>query len=311
MAKFWETTNGYIALHEYVGACTRMSFSKMTLEGLEKIPDYDKYAVILAPNHCAAMIDPILVLQVRRHAPVGFGARSDIFANPRTAKILRWLRILPIARERNGTAELMKNYAIFDEAVECMDHGTPFCLFAEGTHRAERGMMPVKKGIFRIAKIAIDKLDKPVCVVPVGIDYEYFFLEHGRVALRIGDPINVSQFFQDHSDMPEGDIYRLLCDELHERDLGLIGRIPEHRHDLKALRLLGAVASLPLFLACSAISIPVWLPATIIMRTFEDKAWTHTVHFVLRFIFPVFWPFQWIAGVLFIFYHDLIKDFKK
>lgn len=311
MAKFWETTNGYIVLHEYVMACLRMSFSNLTLENLDRLPDFDSNVVILAPNHCAAMIDPLLILQSRRHAPIAFGARSDIFANPRTAKILRWLRILPIARERNGLQEVAKNYATFDEAIECMNHGTPFCMFAEGTHRAERGMMPVKKGVFRIAKMAMDKIDKPVYVVPVGLDYEYFFREIGRAAVRIGEPINVSEFFAANAEKTDAEIYHELCAILQERDLGLIGRFVERRHDRVALRALLALLSLPFFLVSALLALPIWLPSAIIMSTFKDKAWTHTVYFSLRFFFPVLWPFGWFAGFLNNFYFELCKDIKK
>lgn len=292
-------------------ACLRMSFSKLTIENTERLPDFNDNVVLFAPNHCAAMIDPLIVLQARRHAPIAFGARSDIFANPRTAKILRWLRILPIARERNGLQEVAKNYETFDEAIECMNNGTPFCMFAEGTHRAERGMMPVKKGVFRIAKMAMDKLDKPVYVIPVGIDYEFFFKEIGRAAVRIGEPINVSQYFADNTGKTEAEIYRELCAILQERDLSLIGSFVRRTRGNIPMGILLGIPALPLFLAAGILSFPIWLPSSIILSTFEDKAWTHTVHFVFRFIFPVLWPFNWLAGVLYNYYSELIKDLKK
>ena len=169
MRKIWEYDRVYRVMKVYVNLCTRSCFRSVRLEGLERIPQDG--AVILAPNHCAAMMDPMLVL-LTRNTPIAFGARSDIFAKPAIARILRWLRIVPIARERNGLQEVAKNYEVFDEIVDCLDHEVPFCLYREGTHRAERGMMPVKKGIFRIAKMALDKLGKPVRVVPVGIAYE-------------------------------------------------------------------------------------------------------------------------------------------
>jgi len=310
MAKFWETTTGYIILHEYTMACLRMSFSKLYRENCDKLPDFQSNVVIFAPNHCAAMIDPLLVLQIRRHAPVAYGARSDIFANPRTARILRWLRILPIARERNGLQEVAKNFATFDEAIECMDHGTPFCMFAEGTHRAERGMMPVKKGVFRIAKMAMDRIDKPVYVVPIGIDYEYFFHEIGRAALRVGDPINVTDYFAANSDKSEAAVYHELCGILQERDLALIGSFAERKKRNMFRRVLLGILSLPLFIVSGIMSFPIWLPASIIMSTFKDKAWTHTVHFSLRFFFPVLWPFDWLAGVLYNYYLESFKRIK-
>lgn len=172
-------------------------------------------------------------------------------------------------------------------------------------------MMPVKKGVFRVAKMALERCSKPVYVVPVGLDYEYFFHEIGRVAVNIGEPINVGEFMEAHQDMVEADKYRTLCEMLRERDLNLIGYVMQRRHDRVPGRILLSLASLPLFVLCSAVSIPVWLPATIIMATFEDKAWTHTVHFALRFFWPVLWPFQWLAGVLFNLYYELFRDLKR
>lgn len=289
-----------------------MSFSKMQLNGLENIPDYDKSIVIFAPNHCAAALDPLLLLQIRRYAPIAFGARSDIFAKPRLAKILRWLHILPVARERNGIHEVAKNFDTFDEAIECMEHGTPFCLFAEGTHRPERGMMPVKKGIFRIAKLAVERSSKPVYVVPVGLDYEYFFHEIGRVAVNVGKPINVGEFYAAHKDdMVEAEIYKALCNLLRERDLELIGHVMKRRHDRKLGRAVLGLASLPLFALCAAVSIPIWLPAEIVMAGFKDKAWTHTVYYAMRFFWPILWPFQWLACVLLNLYRELFNDLKR
>ncbi|MCQ2181870.1 MAG: 1-acyl-sn-glycerol-3-phosphate acyltransferase [Bacteroidales bacterium] len=311
MAKFWESTTGYIILHEYAMACLRMSFSSLKRENLEKLPDFNSNVVIFAPNHCAAMVDPLMILQTRRHAPVAFGARSDIFANPRTAKILRWLRILPIARERNGLQEVAKNYATFDEAIVCMDHGTPFCMFAEGTHRAERGMMPVKKGVFRIAKMAMERIDKPVYVVPVGLDYEYFFQEIGRAVLRIGDPINVSRFFRENSERTDAENYHQLCGILQERDMALIDSFVDRKHGNVALGLLLGLLALPVFIVSGLLSFPIWLPSVIIMSTMEDKAWTHTVNYAFRFFFPVLWPFNWLAGVIYNFYTELFQDIKK
>ena len=159
MAKIWEEYRGYRLCQAYVNLATRSTFRSVRVEGLENVPS--EGAVLLAPNHCATLMDPLLMLVALRR-PVGFGARSDIFANPRIARILRWLRIVPLARERNGLSEVAKNFAVFDEIIDCIGHDVPFCMYAEGTHRPERGMLPVKKAIFRIARMAREQLGKPV-----------------------------------------------------------------------------------------------------------------------------------------------------
>lgn len=306
--KIWEYNRGYRLARPYTDFITRTCFRSVSLEGLERIPK--GASVLLAPNHCAALMDPMIALLLDK-GPVGFGARSDIFAKPMIARILRWLRILPIARERNGRQEVAKNFEIFDEIVDCLAHEVPFCLYSEGTHRAERGMLPVKKGIFRIAKIAADQLDRPVFIVPIGVNYEYFFRGQGRIRVRVGEPLEIRETFLRGAELPEAEIYRGLCKELRERDLALIGEPMTRRHDRIALRLAGALLSLPLFAVCAVGALPIWLPFQIILHGMEDKAWAHSVRYALHFLLPLFIPFNMGLERLLNVYRNLSEDLKK
>lgn len=305
MRRIWEKSSGYSFWRHYVDFCTRASFSSVEIDGLDNMPR--EGAVLLAPNHRAALMDPLLVLLLRE-GPTGFGARADIFRRRRIASILRWLRILPLARERDGLHEVAKNWETFEEIIDCLGHGVPFCLFSEGTHRAERGMMPVKKGLFRIARMACDELEGPVSVVPVGIDYDYFFRQGGRAAIRIGKAIDMREAFS--SGKQEADIYHELCTELRERDLALTDRLPERGHGKIALRLPAALPLLPLYPVFALASAPIWLPARIILARFEDKAWSHTVYYACRLLLPVFLPFYYIFSFIHNFLTDLIGDMK-
>ena len=307
MHQIWEEYRGYFLLRRYAALCTRSCFSSVRIEGTENIPTDG--AVIVAPNHCCALMDPMVVMLAYKDK-IGFGARSDIFANPRTGAILRWLRILPIARERNGLSEVAKNFDIFDEIVDCLAHDVPYCLYSEGMHRAERGMLPVKKGIFRIAKLAVERIDKPVYVVPMGLDYEYFFRTQGRVAIRIGEPMNMTELFAAAADRPEGDVYRDLCTDLRERILALIGRIPERRHGQKLLRALAGLVLLPLFLVCAVAGFPIWLTHAILLARMKDKAWSHTLRFILHLVLPIFIPFDIGFGRILNLYRNLVEDLK-
>ena len=56
MAKIWEKDRGYNRLHIYSKIVSRTCFSSIKVEGLENIPKDG--AVLLAPNHVAAMVDP-------------------------------------------------------------------------------------------------------------------------------------------------------------------------------------------------------------------------------------------------------------
>lgn len=307
MAKIWEHYRGYNLVHAYSNLITRSCFSSFKMEGLENIPR--KGAVLLAPNHCATLMDPMAALVTRRE-PIAFGARSDIFAKPGIARILRWLRIVPIARERNGLSEVAKNLDTFDEIVDCLAHDTPFCLYAEGTHRPEHGMLPVKKGIFRIAKLAHERLGQPVYIVPIGTNYEDFFRGQRRIRLRAGIPMEIGQEFAKRDGKVEAEVFRELCEELRARDLELIGEPMTRRHGNRLLRAIGCLLSLPLFVLSAALSLPIWLPYVLIMRGMKDKAWSHTVRYVLHLFLPLFVPFhipfEWLLNQ----YRDLLEDFR-
>ncbi len=308
LRKVWQYSKSYNILRYYVDFTTKSLFSSVKITGRENIPTDGM--IMYAPNHCAALLDPLMILLLKKE-PVAFGARFDIFRNPKMAAILRYLRILPIARERDGLEAVASNFSTFDEIVECLDNGVPFTLYSEGTHRAERGMLPVKKGIFRIARMAAEKTGKKMWIVPVGIDYEYFFREEGKAAVRVGKPLDLMQYFEDHQDLTEFQAYKGLCNWLQESDLSLIGRIPERSHKRLPLRCALGVVSMPVFAAFAIPAAPIWLSATLILKNFKDKAWTHTVYFGLRLALPVFVPFYWVFEKLRLFYTNILEDLKK
>ena len=288
MAKIWEEYRWYRPARAYVDFITRTCLRSIQIEGLENIPRSG--AVLLAPNHCATLMDPLIQLQIP--GLIGFGARSDIFQNPKTAKILRWLRIVPLARERNGLAEVAKNFETFEEIIDCLAHDVPFCMYAEGTHHPAPGMLPLKKGIFRIAKMASEQLGKPVYIVPIGTNYEDFFRGQTRVRMRIGEPMEIAEEFARREGLAEAEIYRELCEELRNRDLALIGEPMTFKCPGKGLRWILSLLSLLLFAICAVGALPISLPYLLIMRGMKDKAWAHTVRFGLHLFLPIFVPFH-------------------
>ena len=66
-----------------------------------------------------------------------------------------------------------------------------------------------------------------------------------------------------------------------------------------------------LFVLCAAGSILICLPHVIILSGMKDKAWSHTVRFVLHMLFPILWPFAIVFERLLRFYRNLFEDFKK
>ena len=311
MAKIWENRPGYKLARHYVDFISRTGFSSYKVYGRENLPK--EGSVLYAPNHCAALLDPLMILNMDgTKRPVVFGARADLFKNKFIGSIMTWLHIVPLARERDGLKEVAKNYAVFDEITDCLDHEVPFCMYVEGTHRADRGMLPVRKGIFKLCRIANEKIKENFYIVPIGINYEYFFKQMGDVEIHIGKPIDVSKVFAEQGDIPDREFYLAQRKKLQEEISSLIDRFPKKKDNGNiVLRTIAAFASLPIFAGCAAASLPIWGIAELIMCCFKDKAWTHTVYFACRALLPWFLPFYWIFALLLKFYGKIINDIKK
>ena len=226
MRKAYEKDWRYLALKSWCDKTVRSLFSKIESEGWENVPTDG--AVILAPNHCNTLMDALVVLQDRREGTL-FGARADVFRKPILNKFLRFLRILPIPRVRDGLQEVLNNRQTMDEVIECLDHGMRYAMFAEGTHRPKHSMLPLKKGITRTALLANERFggSKPVYIVPMGLEYEDYYRLQTPLQIRYGEPINVTEYVATHPDALEAEIHRGLLALLKERIAGLITWLPD------------------------------------------------------------------------------------
>ena len=105
----------YSFLRHYVDLVLKLSYRTIRYVGKDRIPKDG--AIIYAPNHTNALMDAMVVLAMDRKAKV-FVARADIFKNPKIAKILHFLKILPIMRMRDGRDEVRKNNETIEHAVD-------------------------------------------------------------------------------------------------------------------------------------------------------------------------------------------------
>ncbi|MCQ2142199.1 MAG: 1-acyl-sn-glycerol-3-phosphate acyltransferase [Bacteroidales bacterium] len=224
MAKIHDHSTGYRILRLYSDFCTYMAYGRTEIVGRENIPQ--NAAVIFAPNHCNTLMDAMVVLRARRDATV-FGCRADLFRNPLANKALRYLKILPMPRVRDGIREVMGNIKTNAEVVDSITDNVPFCAFPEGTHRPKHSLLPVRKGIVRIAKTAIDKTSKPIYIVPVGLEYGDYYRFQSTSLVNYGKAIDVTEFFQSHPDLNEVELYREVTNILKESMSQLITYIPD------------------------------------------------------------------------------------
>ena len=222
--KIQDHSHAYAFLRYYVDLVLKLSYRNIRYVNRERIPQDG--AVIYAPNHTNALMDALVILAMDRKAKV-FVARADIFKKPLLAKIFAFLKIMPIMRLRDGVDEVKKNYETIERAVDVLRDKVPFCIFPEGTHQAKYSSLPLSKGIFRIAFQAQELMpDMPLYIVPVGMRYGSFFRFRSTVRVQIGEPINVQEFVNSHSENTPQEQMNILKDILAERMKSSILYIP-------------------------------------------------------------------------------------
>ena len=264
MTEIWEHNRVYSFFRPYVDWGIKSSYRYLRYRG-EDLPSQG--AVILAPNHTNTLMDALVILAGRK-GPTAFGARADIFRKPAAARMLQFLRILPMVRERDGLSHVSENYESFDIIDRTLEHGLPFCMFAEGTHRPGRSLQPIKKGIARIALRSAQA--RQTWLVPTGINYTDFFRFRKGCEVRYGKPIDVNAFIREHPQLSEAQLLQELRSLLEGKMAALVnpeGPSADKPHFL--LLLLWPIAAL--------LSFPIWCTAEILCRKMKDKAWCNSI----------------------------------
>lgn len=185
----------YRLLKIYAIFAHRVFYRRIEVKFRDRIPK-DR-PVLLAPNHQNALMDAMAPGLTSRRDTV-FLARADIFRHKFIAGILRFLKILPVYRIRDGAGELGKNEAVFQEAMGVlMRKRNPVCIMPEGNHGNKRRLRPLVKGIFRVAFQAQERYgEQPgVVIVPVGLDYSKYTVFRGKLCIQFGEPIEVSEYY--------------------------------------------------------------------------------------------------------------------
>jgi len=315
MANIQDKDKIYKAFRPLVDLMFRLSYRRYKLVGRENIPSDG--SIIYAPNHTNALCDALAVLGITTGRKV-FVARADIFKNPKAAKILTGLKIMPIRRMRDGIDEVRQNDETMQNAINTLQSGVPFCILPEGTHRPKHSLLPLAKGIFRIALQANEQFGhiKPIYIVPVGLEYGDYFHLWDSLLIQIGQPINVTEFVQKaQADWqlthPEAMTYPQLIlalrEELTHRMQQQILFVPDDEHyeenwnqlkankpalfaQMDAPRLSNGgryafiIGLAPLFLVSALLTAPMGLLTLLIKHKIADAAFHNSVQFLMQFI---------------------------
>ncbi len=191
--KIYDKDPWYSLLRCPVDAYIKVSYQKIVFCNRERIPK--NATVIFTPNHCAALMDPLLVLAVNKDRKV-FVARADVFKKPALRKLFTFFKMLPINRMRDGIRSVTAVEDTINVAIEVLENNVSFCILPEGTHRPMHSLLPIGKGIARIACGAYDALgdDHPIYIVPFGVEYGDYYRFRSTAMANVGEPFNVSEY---------------------------------------------------------------------------------------------------------------------
>lgn len=194
MDKIENWSIGYALVRPITQIVFRLAHKDIVVNGLDNIPKGKP--VIYAPNHQNALMDAMAFVDTAPEQVV-FLARADIFKNKIIAKILRFLKIMPVYRIRDGKESLDKNEEIFNTAIRILEGNKHLCLFPEAQHVGMKSMLSHKKAIPRIAFMAGKRTNYQldIQVVPVGIYYSHYWKFRRTIVINYGKPIPVRDYY--------------------------------------------------------------------------------------------------------------------
>lgn len=184
-------------------------YRRFIIVGKENVPVGEQ--VIFASNHQNALMDALAML-FAHGKPVVFLARADIFKKAMVARLLYFLKILPVFRPRDGADSMGQNYETFRRTSTVLKSGTPIAILPEGTHTSIKRLQPLKKGICRIAFLTAESenFTTEIMIVPIGIDYTHYINAGTDLLLIYGKPIPVSEYYELYHENPQRAITQLI-----------------------------------------------------------------------------------------------------
>lgn len=204
MSKIYENNLLYNLGKPYVVWTFKQYFDEYIILGKENIPVDEP--VIFAPNHLNALMDALAILSLppMRQVKV-YLSRADLFHLPKwMVQFLRFAKLMPAFRIRDGYENLGRNKESFEEADSVLLNNASMVIMPEGNQGEEKKVRSLVKGIFRIAFGAQEKMQagKSVKILPIGIDTGDFIKFGKHLIINIGKPIEVADYMDLYEDNP-------------------------------------------------------------------------------------------------------------
>lgn len=290
-----------IALHLF--------YRKIYVSGKENIPK--NVPIILVANHQNALIDPLLIATHTRLNP-WFLTRASVFKNPVIAKILHFIRMLPVYRVRDGFSTITQNQRTFEATFEVLKQNGTVVIFAEGSHSHNRNVRPLSKGFTRMAFGLKEKYpDLNPVILPTALEFSAHKKSGSIVRMKFGNPIPV--------DMPHSQSGQL-TKKVEKTLKSIVVEIPQENYNqtLQELIIAGVDVTsreaVDQYLQSGTVAHPIDTPSALpnkVMKIFhfplywiwlglkpkiEDHVFYSTFKFLIGFFLAPLWYFiLWIA----------------
>ncbi|HKI88112.1 MAG TPA: 1-acyl-sn-glycerol-3-phosphate acyltransferase [Draconibacterium sp.] len=199
--KYEKWSLGYWCLKQYIIFADWLIHKKVIVTGKEKIPR--NKPIVFAPNHQNALSDPMAVLLHTQFQPVWL-ARADIFKSKTINAILRFLKIMPVYRIRDGKENLVKNDKTFADSIKVLENNFALALFPEAAHSGKRQMLSHKKAVPRIVFMAEEKtnFNLDIQIIPTGIYYSHYWKFNRTLIVNFGEPVPVKNYTEQLKENP-------------------------------------------------------------------------------------------------------------
>lgn len=199
--KIQEKSFGYELVKSIVQFMYPKFFRQTEIRGLENVPPNEP--LIFAGNHQNGVMDPVSII-IHQKEPIVYMGRADIFSNPVFRVLLRFIKVTPVYRIRDGFENLSKNDRQIKEAIDVLLDCKRLGVMPEGNHGEHHKLRPLVKGLFRIGYQAEILLENKahVKIIPVGIDYSFYQHAGSDMVLIYGKPIEFKDFLPIYLENP-------------------------------------------------------------------------------------------------------------
>jgi len=201
MSKIQDKNLGYELIKSIIRFLYPKFFRQTEIRGLENIPENEP--LIFAGNHQNGVMDPLSII-IYQKEPIVYMGRADIFNSALNRVLLRFIKVTPVYRIRDGFENLTKNDQQIKEAIDVLLDCKRLGVMPEGNHGEQHKLRPLVKGLFRIGYQAEILLENKahVKIVPVGIDCSFYQHAGSDLVMIYGKPIEIKDFLPVYLENP-------------------------------------------------------------------------------------------------------------